>query len=77
MNPFSLTTDALVWLKALRSNGRLRAKHIPSAIASELIEAKLARISGANVVITTAGMRISRSEGSAEASAIFAPYPAR
>jgi hypothetical protein len=51
-----LTGDASRWLNTLRLNGRLRIKHVPPSVASELVQAKLARVTGGNLVITTAGL---------------------
>ena len=48
--------DTLRWLNTLRLNDRIKLKHIPIAIAHELREWGLARISGGNLVITTAGL---------------------
>ncbi len=65
MDMSALTGEALRWLNTLRLNGRVRVKHIPASVASELINARLARITGSNLVITTAGLNGSP------------PYPAR
>jgi hypothetical protein len=51
-----LTGDASRWLNTLRLNGRVRVKHVPPAVMSELVEARLARITGGNLVITSAGL---------------------
>jgi hypothetical protein len=65
MDMSALTGEALRWLNTLRLNGRVRVKHIPASVASELVNARLARITGSNLVITTAGLNGSP------------PYPAR
>jgi hypothetical protein len=51
-----LHEDTLRWLNTLRMNERLKLKHIPISIAHELLELGLARVSGGNLVITTAGL---------------------
>ncbi len=56
MDTSALTGEALRWLNTLRLNGRIRVKHIPASVASELIDARLARVTGSNLVITTAGL---------------------
>jgi hypothetical protein len=56
MDTSALTGEALRWLNTLRLNGRIRVKHIPASVASELIGARLARVTGSNLVITTAGL---------------------
>ena len=48
--------DTLRWLNTLRLNDRIKLKHIPISITHELLELGLARISGGNLVITTAGL---------------------
>ena len=57
MSVLSLTEDALRWLDTLRMHGRLRLKHVPAAVTCELVEARLARLTGGNLVITGAGMK--------------------
>jgi hypothetical protein len=52
-----LHEDALLWLNTLRLNDRIKLKHIPISITHELLELGLARVSGGNLVITTAGLR--------------------
>jgi hypothetical protein len=56
MNLSFLTGDASRWLNTLRLNGRLRVKHVPPSVATELVVARLARVTGGNLVITTAGL---------------------
>jgi hypothetical protein len=56
MDTSVLTREALRWLNTLRLNGRIRVKHIPPSVASELVDARLARVTGSNLVITTAGL---------------------
>jgi hypothetical protein len=56
MDTSALTGEALRWLNTLRLNGRIRVNRIPASVASELIEARLARVTGSNLVITTAGL---------------------
>lgn len=56
MNLSFLTGDASRWLNTLRLNGRVRIKHVPASVASELVEARLARVTGGNLVITSAGL---------------------
>jgi hypothetical protein len=56
MNLSWLTGDASRWLNTLRLNGRLRIKHVPASVTSELVEARLARLTGGNLVITSAGL---------------------
>jgi hypothetical protein len=56
MDTSVLTGEALRWLNTLRLNGRIRVKHIPVSVASELVDARLARVTGSNLVITTAGL---------------------
>ncbi len=56
MNLSFLTGDASRWLNTLRLNGRLRIKHVPISVTSELVEARLARVTGGNLVITSAGL---------------------
>jgi hypothetical protein len=56
MDTSVLTGEALRWLNTLRLNGRIRVKHIPPSVASELVDARLARVTGSNLVITTAGL---------------------
>ena len=56
MNLSFLTGDASRWLNTLRLNGRLRVKHVPPSVTSELVEARLARLNGGNLVITAAGL---------------------
>jgi hypothetical protein len=51
-----LHDDTLRWLNTLRMNERLKLKHIPISITHELLELGLARVSGGNLVITTAGL---------------------
>ena len=51
-----LQDDTSRWLNTLRLNDRIKLKHIPISIAHELLELGLARISGGNLVITTAGL---------------------
>ena len=60
-----LTGEAVRWLNKLRLNGRIRVKHIPASVASELVDARFARVTGSNLVITTAGLNGSP------------PYPAK
>jgi len=52
-----LHEDALLWLNTLRLNDRIKLKHIPISITHELLELGLARVSGGNLVITTASLR--------------------
>jgi hypothetical protein len=52
MDTSVLTGEALRWLNTLRLNGRIRVKHIPPSVASELVDARLARVTGSNLVIT-------------------------
>jgi hypothetical protein len=54
--PLSLSWDAVVWLNTIRLHGRVRLKHVPDDLAQELIAARFARLSGGNLVITSAGM---------------------
>ncbi len=54
--PQSLSRDAAIWLNTIRLHGRVRLKHIPDILAQELIQARFARPSGGNLVITSVGM---------------------
>jgi hypothetical protein len=56
MNLSFLTGDASRWLNTLRLNGRVRVKHVPPEVMSELVGARLARVTGGNLVITSAGL---------------------
>jgi hypothetical protein len=51
-----LDRDTLRWLNTLRLTGRLRLKRVPSSVTNLLVEKRLARIAGTNLVITTAGL---------------------
>jgi len=51
-----LQDDTLRGLNTLRLNDRIKLKHITISIAHELLELDLARTSGGNLVITTAGL---------------------
>ena len=51
-----LHQDTGRWLNSLRMHGRIRLKNVPISIATELVKAKVARISGGNLVITSVGM---------------------
>jgi hypothetical protein len=54
--PQSLSRDAAIWLNTIRLHGRVRLKHISYILAQELIQARFARLSGVNLVITSVGM---------------------
>ncbi len=51
-----LDSDTLRWLNTLRLTGRLRLKRVPISVTNLLVEKRLARIAGSNLVITTAGL---------------------
>ncbi len=52
--------DMLRWLNTLRLTHRLKLKCVPLSIRNALVEERLARITGKNLVITAAGLRGSR-----------------
>jgi hypothetical protein len=47
---------ALRWLNTLRLSRRLKAKCVPLAVRKLLVEERFARVTGSNLVITSAGL---------------------
>jgi hypothetical protein len=52
-----LDQDALRWLNTLRLTRRLKLKCVPLAVRKLLVEEKFARVTGSNLVITSAGLK--------------------
>jgi hypothetical protein len=52
-----MNRNTLRWLNTLRFTRRLKLKCVPPAIRNVLVEERLARIRGSNLVITSAGLK--------------------
>jgi hypothetical protein len=52
-----LDRDTLRWLSTLHVVHRLKLKCVPTPIRKVLVQERLARVSGRNLVITAAGVR--------------------
>jgi hypothetical protein len=52
-----LDRDILRWLNTLRLTRRLKLKFVPLSIRTVLVKERLARVTGSNLVITSAGLK--------------------